>query len=67
MDRLFMESGNYYTYWRTYIVQPCTEQEGDSDTVGNDVNDKVTKEVTRYTGDVDLGDSYNDHGPYLER
>ena len=66
MDLLFMESSNYHTYWRIYIVQPFTEQEGDNDTVWNDVNDKVTKEVTRYTGDVDLGDSYNDHGPYLE-
>ena len=45
------------------IIQPHTEQEGDTDIVGNDDHDKARKEVARYTGDDDLGDSWNDHSP----
>ena len=45
------------------IIQPRTEQEGDTDVIGNDDHDRTRKEVARYTGDDDLIDSWNDHGP----
>ena len=42
------------------VVQPHVEQEGDSVT---DDCDKARREVARYTGDEDLGDTWTDHGP----
>ena len=43
------------------IVQPHVGQE--SDTVGNDDNHEARREVARYSGDKDFGDSWIDHGP----
>ena len=43
------------------VVQPHVEQEGNR--VVTDDCDKARREVARYTGDEDLGDTWTDHGP----